>query len=57
MDFSFVERTRGMRDACPGEMPEVFEGHHESDSSIATSIESVRTVVGGREWPCLENGR
>jgi len=48
MDVSFVERTRGMRDVCPGAMPEeVFEGHHESDSSIATSIESVRTVVLG----------
>jgi len=43
MDFSsFPERTSGMRDAGPGEIPEVFEGHHESDSSIAT---------------CLENGR
>jgi len=54
-----------MRDACPGEKPEVFEGHHESDSSIATSIESVRDGHWGagraghcrccpallREWP------
>src|SRR6476659_10113039 len=58
MDFSFSgERTTGMRDACPGKIPKVFEDHHESDSSIATSIESVRDGRWGprvalpREWP------